>query len=113
MNSAAQHEIQGVGQLDLFGIAHAPRFQVGFTEEVNQALDHGAPVFMAISGGKDSQALAHRECEYLDAIAHSGPRLLIPSDLGSVEWRQSLPVCDRLAQRLGVELLIVRRQASD
>ena len=46
MNSAAQHEIQGVEQLDLFGIAHAPRFQVALTEEVNQALDHGAPVFM-------------------------------------------------------------------
>ena len=68
---------------------------------------------MAISGGKDSQALAHRVCEHLDAIAHSGPRLLIHSDLGRVEWRQSLPVCDRLAERLGVELLIVRRQAGD
>jgi len=114
MNSAAQHEIQGVEQLDLFGsIAHAPRFQVALTEEVNQALDHGAPVFMAVSGGKDSQALAHRVCEHLDAIAHSGPRLLIHSDLGRVEWRQSLPVCERLAARLGVELLVVRRQAGD
>lgn len=113
MNSAAQHEIQGVEQLDLFGIAHVPRFQVALTEEVNQALDHAAPVFMAISGGKDSQALAHRVCEHLDAIAYSGPRLLIHSDLGRVEWRQSLPVCDRLAERLGVELLIVRRQAGD
>jgi 3'-phosphoadenosine 5'-phosphosulfate sulfotransferase (PAPS reductase)/FAD synthetase len=68
---------------------------------------------MAVSGGKDSQALAHRVCEHLDAIAHGGPRLLIHSDLGRVEWRQSLSVCERLADRLGVELLIVRRQAGD
>lgn len=114
MNSAAQHEIPGIEQLDLFGsIAHATRHQVALTEEVNQALEHGAPVFMAVSGGKDSQALAHRVCEHLDAIAHSGPRLMIHSDLGRVEWRQSLPVCERLAERLGVELLIVRRQAGD
>lgn len=114
MNSAAQHEIQGVEQLDLFGsIAHAPSFQVALTEEVNQALSHGAPVFMAVSGGKDSQALAHRVCEHLEAIAHNGPRLLIHSDLGRVEWRQSLPGCERLAERLGVELVVVRRQAGD
>ena len=114
MNSAAQHEIHGVEQLDLFGsIAPATRHQVALTEEVNQALDNGAPVFMAVSGGKDSQALAHRVCEHLDDIAHRGPRLLIHSDLGRVEWRQSLPVCERLSERLGVELLIVRRQAGD
>jgi hypothetical protein len=41
------------------------------------------------------------------------PVLLIHSDLGRVEWRQSLPVCERLAARLGVELVVVRRQAGD
>ena len=42
-----------------------------------------------------------------------GPRLLIHSDLGRTEWRESLPQCERLAERLGVELVVVRRQAGD
>jgi hypothetical protein len=36
---------------------------------------------------------------YLDQIGHAGARVLINSDLGRVEWRQSLAVCERLAQR--------------
>lgn len=103
-----------VAQLDLFGLIEpTSRFQIAVSEELNLALGLGAPVFMAVSGGKDSQALAHRVCEHLDATAHSGPRLLIHSDLGRVEWRQSLPVCERLATQLGIELLVVRRQAGD
>ena len=101
-------------QLDLFDSAEsAPRFQVALADEVERALQCAAPVFMAVSGGKDSQALAHRVCEYLDVTGHRGPRLLIHSDLGRVEWRQSLPVCERLAERLGIELVVVRRQAGD
>ena len=37
---------------------------------------------------------------HLDRIGHTGPRLLIHADLGSVEWRDSLPTCERLAARL-------------
>jgi hypothetical protein len=47
---------------------------------------------------------------YLDAIGHHGPRVLIHSDLGQVEWKDSLPTCERLAARLGLELIVVRRQ---
>jgi hypothetical protein len=50
---------------------------------------------------------------WLDAQGHAGPRILIHSDLGRVEWRQSLPLCERLAARLGLELVVVRRQAGD
>jgi 3'-phosphoadenosine 5'-phosphosulfate sulfotransferase (PAPS reductase)/FAD synthetase len=37
--------------------------------------------------------------------------VLIHSDLGQVEWKDSLPTCERLAARLGLELIVVRRQA--
>src|SRR5581483_2926625 len=42
---------------------------------------------------------------------HRGPRVLIHSDLGRVEWGDSLPQCERLAAHLGLELIVVRRQA--
>jgi 3'-phosphoadenosine 5'-phosphosulfate sulfotransferase (PAPS reductase)/FAD synthetase len=70
-------------------------------------------VFVGVSGGRDSQALAYRVCAHLDDIGHQGRRFLIHADLGRVDWRDSLPVCERLAQRLGVELVVVRRNAGD
>lgn len=86
---------------------------VASTELVTDAVHKGASVAIVVSGGKDSSGVAFRTIEYLDAIGHHGPRLLIHSDLGRVEWRQSLPICEQLSQRLGVELVVVRRQQGD
>lgn len=61
-----------------------------------------------MSGGKDSQASALAVCEYLDGAGHAGRRLLVHSDLGSVEWRHSQLVCQDLADHLGLELVVVR-----
>lgn len=80
---------------------------------VDAALAGHAPVFVGVSGGKDSQALAYRVQAHLDDIGHAGPRALIHSDLGRIEWRDSLPVCERLAAHLGWELIVVRRAAGD
>lgn len=76
-------------------------------------LQANAPVAVGVSGGKDSQAAALATFAHLDKIGHRGPRVLIHSDLGSVEWRESLPVCERLAEHLGAELIVVRREAGD
>ncbi len=73
-------------------------------------LKQGAAVAIGVSGGKDSQAAAMATFEYLDRIGHFGPRLLIHADLGSVEWVDSLPTCEHLADRLGAELIVVRRK---
>ena len=81
------------------------------------ALAADAPVCCGVSGGKDSAVLAIATFEHLDAIGHKGPRILVHADLGdelpelSVEWTDSLPTCQRLAERLGAELLVVRRPA--
>ncbi|NEI60935.1 phosphoadenosine phosphosulfate reductase family protein [Rhizobium leguminosarum] len=80
---------------------------------VDDELRNDAPVAIGVSGGKDSQAAALATFRYLDQIGHSGPRILVHSDLGVVEWDDSLPTCERLAQHLGVELLVVRRNAGD
>lgn len=96
-------------QVDLFGTA-AP-LSVASTPEIDAALAAAAPVFIGVSGGKDSQALSYRAIAYLDEIGHSGSRYLIHADLGRIEWRESLPVCERLARRTGLELIVVRRRA--
>ncbi len=83
------------------------------TDDVDLALGRDAPVAIGVSGGKDSCALAFATVAHLDAIGHKGPRVLIHSDLGRVEWKDSLPTCERLAAALGLELIVVRRQAGD
>lgn len=89
------------------------RWDLAVPEEIRALLASGAPVGVGVSGGKDSQAVALRVYEHLDNIGHTGPRLLIHSDLGRIEWRDSLPVCERLARRLDTELVVVRRGAGD
>lgn len=86
---------------------------VATTPEVDALLAAGAPIAVGVSGGKDSQAAALAVARHLDQIGHAGPRLLVHSDLGRVEWKASWPVCQALAAHLGWELLTVRRQAGD
>jgi 3'-phosphoadenosine 5'-phosphosulfate sulfotransferase (PAPS reductase)/FAD synthetase len=83
------------------------------TPEVDSLIAAGSPVALGVSGGKDSCALAFAVSEHLDAVGHAGPRLLIHSDLGRVEWKASGATCERLAGATGAELLVVRRAAGD
>lgn len=57
------------------------------------------------------QACAIAVDQHLNRIGHTGPRVLIHADLGSVEWKESLPCCERLAEKLGWELQVERRAA--
>ena len=90
-----------------------PRYPVTAPPEIRALLARNAPVAVGVSGGKDSSAVALRLDDYLNEIGHTGPRLLIHSDLGLVEWKDSLPVCEKLAARMGWELVVVRRAAGD
>ena len=83
---------------------------VSIVPPIVDLLKQDAAVAIGVSGGKDSQAAAMATFECLDRIGHSGPRLLIHADLGSVEWSDSLPPCERLSDRLGAELIVVRRK---
>jgi 3'-phosphoadenosine 5'-phosphosulfate sulfotransferase (PAPS reductase)/FAD synthetase len=78
-----------------------------------QLLANNAPVAIGVSGGKDSGATALAVTRYLTEIGHAGPCILIHSDLGRVEWRESLPMCQKLADFLRMDLVVVRRQAGD
>lgn len=98
-----------VRQPSLFQSSH----NVALTPEVGSMLAANAAVAVGVSGGKDSVACALAVARHLDAIGHSGPRVLITSDLGRIEWVDSLPSCQRLADHLGWELIVVRRKAGD
>lgn len=76
-------------------------------------LRDGAAVAMALSGGKDSSIAALATNAHLDRVGHTGPRALIHSDLGRVEWRASMAMCEKVAERLNLPLYIVRRTAGD
>lgn len=83
------------------------------TPDIELYLAQHAPVAIGVSGGKDSDAAALATVAYLDRVGHTGPRVLIHADLGRVEWRSSLPQCQRLAEYLGLELIVVRRERGD
>ena len=97
----------------LFEPIWSPSREVLVTPEITSALQAGAAVAIGVSGGKDSAVTALATIDYLEVLGHCGPRVLIHSDLGRVEWRQSLPACHRLADRLGLELIVVRRETGD
>ncbi|MDG1581067.1 phosphoadenosine phosphosulfate reductase family protein [Pseudomonas sp. GOM6] len=84
---------------------------VSLTPEVTALLDSNCVVAIGVSGGKDSDACAIAVSRHLDAIGHTGPKVLIHACLGVVEWRESLDGCRRLAAHLGWELLVVSRKA--
>lgn len=83
------------------------------TPHIDSLIRAGSPVAIGVSGGKDSDAAAFATVDYLNQLGHTGPRILIHSDLGRVEWSESLPQCERLAKRLDLELVVVRRQSGD
>lgn len=90
---------------------------VELDDEVRTLLAAAAPVAIGCSGGKDSAAAAIAVVEHLRVIGHKGTVVLVHADLGDadpaldVEWRDSLPTCERLAAFLGVELIVTRRAA--
>lgn len=86
---------------------------VSVPTEISTLLDANAVVAIGVSGGKDSDACALAVIRHLDSAGHRGPRVLVHADLGVVEWKDSLPGCERLSQHLGVELMVARRQAGD
>lgn len=91
----------------------AEKCPISSTEEIDALIARNAPVAIGTSGGKDSSAVAIRLVDHLKSVGHAGEVVLIHSDLGCIEWQESLPQCERLAKRLGLELIVTRRPAGD
>lgn len=79
--------------------------------EVQRLLDDAVPICIGLSGGKDSTAVAWATSQAL--LDYRGPKLLIHADLGTTEWEDSWPSCQRIAERIGWELVSCRRPAGD
>ena len=86
---------------------------VEITPIIENLVQIHSPVAIGVSGGKDSDVAAFETYAYLQSIGHTGPTILMHSDLGRVEHKDSLPTCERLASRLGLELVVVRRKSGD
>jgi len=80
-----------------------------YTPEVQALLDSRAPVCCGVSGGKDSMAVASALARHLQD--YEGPKLLLHANLGSVEWADSWPACQRMAEALGWEVDSCTRKA--
>lgn len=82
-------------------------------ETIERLIAGNAPVAFGLSGGIDGATAAAVTLRELRARGHRGTCIAIHSDLGRVEHTDSLPQCQRIAERLGLELVVVRRQAGD
>lgn len=83
------------------------------TDIVDALIALGAPIAGGISGGKDSSLMAWRLKRYLEEIGYAGEYILVHADLGRIEHTDSLPSCQRIADLLGVELVVVHREKGD
>jgi 3'-phosphoadenosine 5'-phosphosulfate sulfotransferase (PAPS reductase)/FAD synthetase len=84
--------------------------ELSLTDDAIAMLKAGALVSFSVSGGKDGAAAALLFNKYLDEIGHPKERrMLIHADLGSIEWKDSLPSCKRLSEFLGLPLTVVQR----
>lgn len=79
--------------------------------EVDVLIDAGAPIVICVSGGKDSRLAAEQAVAYARGRRHAGPMMLCYSDLGRVVWSDAKDQCQRLAERLEIPLVIVKREA--
>ena len=102
-------------QPDLFADPAAlARFAVATRPMIETALDSQATVMTGDSNGTHRPRFAGSPSNStgFDNRGHAGPRLHNHSDLRRAQWHQSLPACEGLAARLGVERILVLRAVS-
>lgn len=72
----------------------------------------GAAIAISISGGKDSTACAIATTNYIKrAYPKIKDIILIHSDLGRIEWKDSMIQCKEVAAYLELELVVVKRNS--
>lgn len=86
---------------------------ISTTPELITQIKKHLPVAIGVSGGKDSSVAACASKLALDEMGHQGQRILIHSDLGRIEWKDSLTTCERLARHLEMDLIVVKRESED
>jgi len=82
-------------------------FSIATTPTLLDLLHQNAPIGLGLSGGADSGAMAFAVIEYLARLGYSGTVVGIHSDLGEIEWQESLPMCEEITRLLGIELVTI------
>ena len=78
------------------------------------ALFQGADLAVSLSGGKDSQAMAHPLYDFHSKLNFPGSIYAIHMDLGRVEWPQTAEHVRRIARKAGLHhLKVVSRPQGD
>lgn len=95
-----------IEQINSVAAAH----QIAIDPEIAALIEQDAVVAFGVSGGKDSDSMVLATTRFLNAVNHQGPRVLIHSDLGEIEHKDSLPQCQRLAAKVNLELITVARR---
>lgn len=71
-------------------------------------LRNGAALVLSVSGGKDSDAMAHHLLDLRQLESWSGEVVMLHADLGRAEWNQTPEYVENFARRKGVPLHVVR-----
>lgn len=107
-------EINDVRQSELFSDSRRPLDKVAVPDEVLALLQReDATTLINISGGKDSDCMLRLLCELHRERQWPSRLLAIHSDLGKMEWHESLPHCRSVCDELGIELEVVTREQLD
>jgi 3'-phosphoadenosine 5'-phosphosulfate sulfotransferase (PAPS reductase)/FAD synthetase len=78
-----------------------------------ERLEAGAHLVVNVSGGKDSDCMALMLSQLRQRCAWPGRFILLHQDVGRMEWPQSEPHCQALADRVNAEYFVVRREQGD
>jgi 3'-phosphoadenosine 5'-phosphosulfate sulfotransferase (PAPS reductase)/FAD synthetase len=81
---------------------------LAITPEIEQMLAEGANIGSGVSGGGDSDVLAHLVEMERRRRGYSGKHVLVYADLGEIAWRGDQPQCQHIANQLGLELIVVK-----
>lgn len=77
---------------------------IALPAEISDAIDSGAVIVLSMSGGKDSQAMAHAVVRYLVDNELPNEVRAVHADLGRAEWFDTLETVKDQVERVGLEL---------
>ena len=88
----------------------ARKLGISLDQLILEALINQSPIVAGASGGKDSACMIILLAKFLNSINYTGEKLICHADLGEIEHIESIDEVRRLANFVGWELKIVRRE---
>ena len=87
---------------------------IAVPSEIARLAREGAWFAYSLSGGKDGNIAAIATDAYLDSVGHPRERrVIVHADLGIIEWQDSHVMCEEVAGRLDLPLMVVKNKRYD